>query len=29
MIGLACEICGERFDVAGHEGPFVCHGGMK
>ena len=21
MIGLTCEICGERFDVAGHEGP--------
>ena len=20
MIGLACEICGERFDVAGKEG---------
>ena len=21
MIGLTCEICGERFDVAVHEGP--------
>ena len=21
MIGLACEICGERFDVAVQEGP--------
>ena len=21
MIGLTCEICGERFDVAAHEGP--------
>ena len=21
MIGLTCEICGERFDVAGQEGP--------
>ncbi len=21
MIGLACEICSERFDVAGQEGP--------
>ena len=21
MIGLTCEICSERFDIAGHEGP--------
>ena len=25
MIGLVCEICGERFDVSGHEGPQRDH----